>query len=188
MNATRSRTRAFLGLPDVDDAAAMKRPRAVPWLAAPAAFVVALAVVVAIGVALQTTLHGRDNWQVNAPAIAGLTAILLLAPSSPTQPKARNAWVAAIAGLAVVGGGYSIPVAHHVPGTAYGAAAFLVVAGCAVAGCVAFTALTHVNNWTAAALAGSTTDAGENADGGPSGDAPDAAATDVVDASSAQTS
>jgi hypothetical protein len=164
----------------------MTRPRAVPWLAAPAAFVVALAVVVAIGVALQAALHGRDNWQVNAPAIAGLTAILLLAPSSPTQPKARNAWVAAIAGLAVVAGGYSIPTAHHAPGTAYSSVAFLIAAGGAVGGCVAFTALTRVNNWTAAEPAGSISDAGENADGGPGGDAPDVAAPDVVDGSSGQ--
>ena len=186
MRAIRSRTRAFLGLPAVDDEDAMKRPRAVPWLAAPVAFVVALAVLVAIGVALQAALHGRDSWQVNAPAIAGLTAILLLAPSSPTQPRARNAWGAAIVGLAVVGGGYRTSTAHHVPGTAYGAVAFLVVAGGAVAGCLAFTGLTHVTHWTASVPAGSTTDTADNADGEPGGDAPEAAAPGVVDASSAQ--
>jgi protein-S-isoprenylcysteine O-methyltransferase Ste14 len=171
MSAIRWRARAFLGLPALDDPAAMKQPRAVPWLAAPAAFVVALAVLVAIGVAMQKALNGRDNWQVNAPAIAGLTAILLLAPSSPTQPKARNALVAAIVGLAVVGGGFGVAVAGHEPGTTYSATAFLIVTVGALAGCVEFTALTHVDRWTVATRAGSTADAVGKADGGASGDA-----------------
>jgi len=159
----------------------MKQPRVVPWLAAPAAFVLALAALVAIGVALQKALYGRDNWQINAPAIAGLTAILLLAPSSPTQPKARNAVLAAIVGLAVVWGGYGVAVAGHEPGTTYSATAFLIVAVGAIAGCVEFTALTHVDRWTVSTRAGSIAGALGKADGGASGDA-DATDADATDA------
>jgi len=153
VDAIRRRTRAFLGLPAPEDTEALTRPRVVPWLAAPAAFVVALLGLVAIGVAVQQVLPGRDNWQVNAPAIAGLTAILLLAPSSPTQPRARNAVVAAIAGLAIAGAGYAAAVAGHQSDTTYSATAFLVVAVAALAGCVQFTALTRVERWSVTARA-----------------------------------
>ncbi|HEY2671619.1 MAG TPA: hypothetical protein VGJ07_14770 [Rugosimonospora sp.] len=187
MSAIRRRTRAFLGLPALDDPAATTRLRVVPWLAAPAAFVVALAVFVAFGVALQRVLDGRDNWQVNSPAIAGLTAILLLAPSSPTQAKARNALVAAILGLAIVGGGFGVAVAGHTPGTTYSATAFLIVTVAALAGCVAFTALTRVQRWTVATQAGSAAGAVRKADDGASGEATDADATDAVDAPPADT-
>jgi hypothetical protein len=163
----------------------MKQPRAVPWLAAPTAFVLALAALVALGVALEKALNGRNNWQVNAPAIAGLTVILLLAPSSPTQPKARNALVAAIVGLAFVAGGFGVAVAGHKPGTPYGATAFLIVAVGALAGCAEFTALTHVNRWTVAAQTDSTAGSVGEADGGAGGDATAADATDAADASSA---
>jgi hypothetical protein len=169
MNAVRSGTRAFLGLPAVDDAVAMKQPRAVPWLAAPVAFMAILLVLAGLGVALEAILPGRDNWPVNAPAIAGLTAILLLAPSSPTQPKARNAWLAAVVGVAVVGVGYRIPTAHHAPATAYSCIAFLIAGGGALAGCVAFTALTRVDSWTATTPAGTTADPQENPDRGSGG-------------------
>jgi hypothetical protein len=185
MSAIRWRARAFLGLPALDDPVAMKQPRAVPWLAAPAAFVLALAVLVAIGVALQKALNGPNNWQINAPAIAGLTAILLLAPSSPTQPKARNALVASIVGLAIVGGGFGLAVAGHEPGTTYSATAFLIVTVGALAGCVEFTALTHVDRWAVATRAGSTAGAVAKADSGASGDATDADAAVAADAPSA---
>jgi hypothetical protein len=140
---------------------------------------------VVIGVALQRALNGRDNWQVNAPAIAALTTILLLAPSSPTQPKARNALVAAIVGLAIVSGGYAVAVAGHQPGTTYSATAFLIATVGALAGCVEFTALTHVDRWTVATSAGSTAGSDGKADGGPSDDTTDADATDAADAPSA---
>ena len=168
----------------------MKQPRAVPWLAAPAAFVLALAVLVGVGVALQMGLSGRNNWQVNAPAIAGLTAILLLAPSSPTQPKARNSLVAAIVGLAIVGGGFVVAVAWHKPGTTYSATAFLMVTVGALAGCVEFTALTHVDRWTVTTRTGSTAGAvgaAGKAGGGFSGGATNADAADTAGASSADT-
>lgn len=161
MSTIRRRGRAFLGLPALDDPAAMKRLRVVPWLAAPAAFVCALAVWTAVGIALQRFLDGPDDWQVNAPALSGLTAILLLAPSSPTQPKARNAWLAAIVGLAVVGGGLGAAAAGHEEGTAYGAAAFAVATAGALAGCVGFTALTRVDRWSTIAQAGSATGTAE---------------------------
>jgi hypothetical protein len=126
-------------------------------------------------VALQKALNGRNNWQINAPAIAGLTAILLLAPSSPTQPKARNALVAAIAGLAIVGGGFGVAAAGHEPGTTYGAPAFLIVTAGALAGCVGFAAVTHVERWTTATRGGSSAGAMGKADGGDTTDATDAA-------------
>jgi hypothetical protein len=171
MSAIRSRARAFLGLPATDDPAAMKQPRAVPWLAAPAAFVVGLAGLVAIGVALEKAMNGRDNWQINAPTIAGLTAILLLAPSSPTQPKARNALVASIVGLIVMGGGVGVAVAWHAPGTTYSATAFLIVTIAALAGCVEFTVFTHVDRWTVATQADSTAGAVAKPDSRTSRDA-----------------
>jgi hypothetical protein len=93
-------------------------------------------------------LNHRNNWQVNAPAISGLTVILLLAPSSPTQPKAHHALVASIAGLSVLAAGYGIAVNGHPPGTPYNAAAFLIVTAAAFAGCIEFTALTHLGHWT----------------------------------------
>lgn len=185
MNAIHSRARAFLGLPALDDPAAMKQPRAVPWLAAPAAFTLALAVLVAIGVALQKAMNGNDNWQINAPTIAGLTAILLLAPSSPTQPKARNALIASIVGLAVTGGGVGVAVAWHATGTTYGATAFLIVTVAALAGCVEFTVLTHVDRWTLATQAESTAGTLGKADDGASRDASDTDAAFAVDAQSA---
>lgn len=185
MSAIRRRTRAFLGLPAPDDATAMKRPRVVPWLAAPAAFAVALGALVALGAALETALNGQDNWQVNAPAIAGLTAVLLLAPSSPTQPRARNAWVAAIVGLAVVGAGYGVAVVMHEPGTTYSPAAFLTGTAGALAGCVAFAALTRVNTWTVAMPATSAAEVA--ADSTASGDPTSAGATEDADASPADT-
>ena len=148
MSAIRRRGRAFLGLPALDDPAAMRELRAVPWRAAPAAFAVVLGVLVALGVALEQATPGQDNWQVNAPAIAGLTAILLLAPSSPTQPKARNAYVAAIVGLAIVGAGFGVAVAGHEPHTAYDTTAFVIVTVAALAGCLEFTALTRVKRWS----------------------------------------
>jgi hypothetical protein len=95
----------------------MTQPRVVPWLAAPAAFVLSLVVLVAIGVGLQKALNGRDDWQINSLAIAGLTAILLLALSSPARPKTRNALISSIVGLAIVGGGFGVTVAGHQPGT-----------------------------------------------------------------------
>ncbi|GIH14301.1 hypothetical protein Raf01_24730 [Rugosimonospora africana] len=189
MSAIRRHGRAFLGLPALDDPAAMKRLRVVPWLATPAAFAVALVGWTAIGIALQRALSGSDNWQVNAPAIAGLTAILLLAPSSPTQPKARNAWLAAIVGLAVVGAAFGIASAGHDQGTAYSATAFVVVALGALAGCVVFTALTRVERWSVAAQADSgagvlkTKDATTGAT--TIGDATDADAADADDRPSA---
>jgi hypothetical protein len=148
MSAIRWRARAFLGLPPLDDPAAMKEPRRVPWRAAPTAFALALGVLVALGVTLEKTLDGRDNWQVNAPAIAALTAILLLAPSSSTQPKARNAYVAAIVGLAIAGAGFGVAVAGHQPDTAYDTTAFVIVTVAALAGCFEFTALTRVKRWS----------------------------------------
>jgi hypothetical protein len=160
----------------------MKRPRAVPWLAAPATFALALVVLVAIGVALQKAFHGRDNWQVNAPSIAGLTAILLLAPSSSTQPKARNALVAAVGGLAVVAGGFGVTVAGHEPDTTYSAMAFVIVAVGAIAGCLVFTALTHVEGWTMAARTGSTAAAVGKPHGAAGDNATDANATTANDA------
>jgi hypothetical protein len=150
MSGIRRRTRAFLGLPALDDPAALTQPRTVPWLAAPAVFALALPMLVALGVAVEKALNGRNNWQVNAPAIAGLTAILLLAPSSPTQPRARNALVAAIVGLAVVGGGFGLAVAGHEPGTTYRATAFLIATAGTLAGCVVFAGITHVDRWTTA--------------------------------------
>jgi hypothetical protein len=185
MSAIRRRARAFLGLPALDDPTAMKRPRTVPWLAAPVVFVLALPVLVAIGVALQKALNGRNNWQVSAPAIAGLTAILLLAPSSSTQPKARNALVAAIVGLAVVAGGYGVAVAGHEPGTTYSATGFLIATAGALAGCVGFAAVTHVDGWTTATRGGAAAGTMENADGGASVDDTDADATDTAEAPSA---
>jgi hypothetical protein len=187
MSAIRRRARTFLGLPALDDPGATKRPRIVPWLAAPAVFGLALAVLIAIGVALQKALHSRDNWQVNAPAIAALTTILLLAPSSPTQPRARNALVAAIVGLAVVSGGYALAVAGHQPGTTYTATAFLIAAVGALAGCVEFTALTHIDRWSAAAHNGSTAGSKRRTAGAVSEDAADADATDATDAPPADT-
>jgi len=148
LSTIRWRARAFLGLPALDDPAAMTRPRVVPWLAAPAAFALALGVLVGLGAGLEAAVDGRDNWQVNAPAIAGLTAILLLAPSSPTQPKARNALVAAVVGLAIVAAAFGVAVAVRKPDTAYGVTAFLIVTFGALAGCVEFTALTRVKRWT----------------------------------------
>jgi hypothetical protein len=156
MGAIRSAGRAFLGLPDLGDPAPMTEPRIIPWRAAPAAFAVALAGLILTGLALQTALNGRDNWQVNAPAIAGLTTILLLASSSPTQPRARNAVVAATVGLAVVGGAFTVAIARQEPGTAYGVGAFLIATVGALAGCLEFTALTHVDRWTVSTPAGST--------------------------------
>lgn len=185
MSAIRSRARALLGLPALDDPVAMQRPRAVPRLAAPAAFVVALAVLVTIGVALQEALHGRDNWQINAPAIAGLTAILLLGPSSPTQPKARNAVLASIVGLAIAGGGFGVAVAVHEPGATYGATAFLIVTVGALAGCVEFAALTRVNRWTVATLADPAPSAVGKPDDVPAGEPPDADTAVVADPPSA---
>src|SRR6185369_10145692 len=120
MTASPSRVRAFLGLPALDDPVAMTQPRAIPWRAAPAAFGVALAVLTAIGIAVQEVWNGRDNWQVNSPAIAGLTAILLLAPSSPTQPRARHAITSAIVGLAIIGAAYLVAIARQDAGTGYG--------------------------------------------------------------------
>jgi hypothetical protein len=157
MSALSRRARAFLGLPALDDPAATTRLRIVPWHAAPAVFVVALAVLSAVGAGLQHVLHGRDNWQVNAPAIAGLTAILLLAPSSPTQARARNAWAAALVGLAVVAGGFGVAAAGHETGTAYGAGAFAIATAGALAGSLGFTALTRVDRWSAVSQAGSVT-------------------------------
>lgn len=159
MTAVRRRARAFLGLPALDDPDAMKRPRVVPWPAAPAAFALALGALVAVGLILEQVFPSPDNWQVNAPAIAGLTAILLLAPSSSTQPRARNAYVAAVAGLAVVGAGFGVAVAGHTSGSGYGATAFLIVTAAALAGCVQFTALTRVERWSMSARAGSSTSA-----------------------------
>lgn len=187
MSAIRRRARAFLGLPALDDPDAMKRPRTVPWLAAPVAALLALPVLVAIGVALQKILNGRNNWQVNAPAIAGLTAILLLAPSSPTQPKARNALVAAIAGLVIVGGGYGVAVAGHEPGTTYSATAFLIATAGALAGCVQFAAITHIERWSTATGGGASAGATGRADGGAGGDTTDAGGTDAAEAPSAGT-
>jgi len=46
MSPVRRRARAFLGLPALDDPDAMERPRVVPWLAAPAAFALALGALV----------------------------------------------------------------------------------------------------------------------------------------------
>jgi hypothetical protein len=182
MSAIRRRARTFLGLPALDDPAAMKQPRVVPWLAAPAGFGLALAALIAIGVALQKALHARDNWQVNAPAIAGLTAILLLAPSSPTQPKARNAMVAAIVGLAIVSGGFAVAVAGHQPGTTYTATAFLIATVGALAGCVEFTALTHIERWTATAQNDSTAGSERRPAGAVSDDVADADAANATDA------
>jgi hypothetical protein len=167
MSAIRRRARAFLGLPALDDPAAMEQPRVVPWLAAPAAFALALAALVVLGVVVEEFLPGRDNWQVNAPAIAGLTAILLLAPSSSTQPRARNAYVAAVVGLAIVGAGFGVAVAGHSSGTAYDATAFVVVTVAALAGCVQFTALTRVERWSMSTRAGSSTSATMGADRTP---------------------
>jgi hypothetical protein len=187
MKAIRSRARAFLGLPALDDPAATRQPRVVPWRAAPAAFALALALLVALGFALERALGGRDNWQVNAPAIAGLTAILLLAPSSSTQAKARNALVAAVVGLTIVGAGFGVAVARHKPDTAYGTTAFLIVTIGALVGCVEFTVLTHVDRWTLAARQGSTVGAVRTTNGAATGDATDADAAAAADAPSADT-
>src|SRR5262245_4826153 len=126
MSTNRSRVREFLGLPALDDPVAMTRPRAVPWRAAPAAFAAALTALVVIGVAVQAVWHRHDNWQVNSPAIAGLTAILLLAPSSPTQPRARHAMTSAFVGLAIIGAAYGVAVARQESGSGYGVAAFVI--------------------------------------------------------------
>ena len=150
MTASPSRVRAFLGLPALDDPAAMTQPRAIPWRAAPAAFAVALVVLAATGIAVQEVWNGRDNWQVNSPAIAGLTAILLLAPSSPTQPRARHAMTSAIVGLAVIGAAYVVAIARQDSGTGYGAAAFIITTIGALAGCAEFTFLTRAERWTIA--------------------------------------
>jgi hypothetical protein len=180
MSALSRRARAFLGLPALDDPAATTRLRIVPWRAAPAAFVVALAVLSAVGAGLQRVLHGRDNWQVNAPAIAGLTAILLLAPSSPTQARARNAWAAALVGLAVVAGGFAVAAAGHKTGTAYGARAFAIATAGALAGSLGFTALTRVDRWSAVSQAGSVTGAPRHAPEPGGGERP-ATASPTVD-------
>jgi hypothetical protein len=181
MSAIRRRGRAFLGLPSLDDPNAVQRPRTVPWLAAPVVFVLALPVLVAIGVAVEKALGGRNNWQVNAPAIAGLTVILLLAPSSSTQPRARNAFVAAVVGLAVVAVGYGVAVAGHDPATTYGATAFLLATAGALAGCVGFTAITHVDGWTTATRGGASAGATKKADGGARDDTTDADATGTAE-------
>lgn len=153
MSAIRRRTRAVLGLPALDDPDALTRPRTVPWHAAPLTFAVALVFLVAFGVAIQKGFGDRTNWQVNAPAIAGLIAILSLAPASPRQAKARNALLAAIIGLLVGWGSFAAALVGHTHGTAYNTVAFGIVTGGALAGCLAFTAITHVGRTAAPVMA-----------------------------------
>ena len=153
MSAIRQRTRAVLGLPALDDPHALARPRSVPWHAAVLTFAVALVFLIAFGVAIQKGFGDRTNWQVNAPAIAGLIAILSLAPASPKQAKARNALLAGIVGLVIVWGGFAAALVGHTHGTTYNAMAFGIVTGGAIVGCLAFTAITHVGRDAAPAMA-----------------------------------
>jgi len=176
MSAIRRRTRAVLGLPALDDPDALARPRTVPWHAAVLTFAVAMVLLIAFGVAIQKGFGDRTNWQVNAPAIAGLIAILSLAPPSPRQAKARNALLAAIVGLVIGWGSFAAALIGHTHGTTYNAMAFGIVTGGAIVGCLAFTAITHVGRGAAPAMATS-----------PAAVAPLAAQPDEAETSAAPT-